>query len=408
MIPSTQPGTDRALIHKRIRSQSSKLLLQVLLVFGSLGAIAFIGWVVGTTQASVFRIPDTLLDDGEPPVFDKAAIEAFPSSMEMVTIEPIPEAPAQSAWAAGWRMPSGLAAKLWAVDSFGLERRRSRLTGMDPEERAVKLADSIVSDWTSTHSDGATHHQREFVYRNFHAVERYSPATGSFIAMRNGRFVVQVTSSDSIGYESALQSLSEAGLIHPPILPTTRTNRFRLNQDLWAIGIALLGSILWMWQITTSGTRAARLPVSANPSSPDSVAEGLRTLVGAHPALEATESGDGRWSLVVHGDIQDRHLLSNEASNYRHEFRIRLRDHKAVVVESVKAKSRSSDGKSVTRGKEHSRIVPMIDIPGGTPPIAPSPQGFRVVLDNFEPSDLRYALAYYFQLHGWGWEPRLF
>ncbi len=67
-----------------------------------------------------------------------------------------------------------------------------------------------------------------------------------------------------------------------------------------------------------------------------------------------------------------------------------------------------SDGKSVARGKEYSRIVPMIDIPGGTPPIAPSAQGFRVILDSFDPSDIRYALAYYYQLHGWGWEPRLF
>ena len=78
------------------------------------------------------------------------------------------------------------------------------------------------------------------------------------------------------------------------------------------------------------------------------------------------------------------------------------------MVESVKAKTRSSDGASVARGKEHSRIVPMIDTPGGTPPIAPNPDGFSIALDSFDPSDLRYALAYYFQLHGWGREPRLF
>jgi len=384
------------------------LLLQALLVFVSLGAIAFVGWIVGSTQAAVFRVPNRVLDSGDPPLFDELALESIHSSMRIAKIESIPHSQERRAWAVEWTGSSGLTAKFWAVDSFGLEDRKSLLTGIAPEERANKLVDSIASDWKAAHSDGATSPHREFEYRSFRAAEWFSPTLGSFIVMRNGRFVLQVRSPDSIGFESALQALSQAGLILKPTLPTTKLNRFRLNQDLWAIAVAILGSILWMWQITTSGTRAARLPASTDPSNQDVVAEGLRTLVGAHPALEVTESPDGHWSLVVHGDIQGRHLLSNEASNYRHEFRIRLRDHKAIVVESVKAKTRSSDGKSVARGKEHSRIVPMIDIPGGTPPIAPSAQGFRVVLDSFDPSDLRYALAYYFQLHGWGWEPRLF
>lgn len=408
MTSQVQPTLDRILIHKRIRSQGSKLLLQAFLAFISLGAIAFIGWAVGSTQSAVFQVPIHLLDDGEPPLFDKLAINALQSSMEIAKIESVPAAGAQSAWAAEWRGNAGLAAKFWVVDSFGLENRKSLLTGIDPEKRATILVDSIMSDWMAMSSRTVTRHQRKFKYRSFHATEWFSPTTGTFIAMRNGRFVMQVTSPDSIGYESALQSLSQAGLISPPILPTTSFNRFRLNQDLWAIAIAVLGSILWMWQITTSGTRAARLPASANQSSQDAVAEGLRTLVGSHPALEVVESDIGRWSLVFHGDVQGRHLLSNEASIYRHEFRIQLRDRKAIVVESVKAKTRSSDGKSVARGKEHSRIVPMIEIPGGTPPIAPSQQGFRIVLDSFDPSDIRYALAYYFQLHGWGWEPKLF
>lgn len=408
MIPPTQPGADRTLIHERIRSQGSRFLLQAFLAFASLGAISFIGWVIGSTQASVFQIPTALFDDSEIPLFDALAIDAFQSSMGEGKIESIPHSQERRAWAVEWTGSSGLTAKFWAVDSFGLEDRKSLLTGIAPEERAHKLADSIASDWTAAHSDGATSPHREFEYRSFRAAEWFSPTLGSFIVMRNGRFVLQVRSPDSLGFESALQALSQAGLILKPTLPTTKLNRFRLNQDLWAIAVAILGSILWMWQITTSGTRAARLPASADPSSQGAVSEGLRSLVGAHPALDVTESPDGRWSLVVHGDIQGRHLLSNEASNYRHEFRVRLRDHKAIVVESVKAKTRSSDGKSVARGKEHGRIVPMIDIPGGTPPITPSAQGFRVVLDSFDPSDLRYALAYYFQLHGWGWEPRLF
>ena len=414
MTPLVQQGLDSQGIHKRIRSQGFKLLLQAILAFVSLGAIAFVGWVVGSTQCSVFRVPSHLLDDGELPLFHESIFDTLHSSMRLTKIESVPDNPGRRAWAVEWRGNSGLIAKFWAVDSFGLENRNLLLTGIAPERRASNLVDSIVSDWMAFPSSTTMphrknfRHQRNSGYRSFSAAEWFAPTTGTFIVMRNGRFVIQVSSPDSLGYESALQLLSQAELILPPTLPTTGWNRFRLNQDLWAIAIAIIGSILWMWQILTSGTRAARLPASANPSNQDAVANGLRTLVEAHPALNVVESDDGLWSLIFHGDAQGRHLLSNEASSYRHEFRIRLRDHKAIVVESVKAKTRSSDGTSVARGKEYSRIVPMIDIPGGAPPIAPSEQGFRIVLDSFDPSDLRYALAYYFQLHGWGWEPRLF
>ncbi len=345
----SQPATDRNLIHKRIRSQGFKFLLQAMLAFASLGAIAFVGWVVGSTQSSVFRVPNHLLDDGEIPLFHESAFDTLHSSMRLTKIESVPDDQERRAWAVEWRGNSGLIAKFWAVDSFGLENRKSTLAGIAPEKRAATLVDSIESDWMAIPSSTTMPHRRTFRhqrksgYRSFSAAEWFAPTTGTFIAMRNDRFVIQVSSPDSLGYESALQLLSQAGLILPPTLPTTGWNRFRLNQDLWAIAIAVLASILWMFQILTSGTRAARLPASANPSNPDAVAEGLRTLVGAHPALEVVESDGGHWSLAFHGNVQGRHLLSNEASSYRHEFRIRLLNHKTIVVESVKAKTRSSE-----------------------------------------------------------------
>ncbi|MEN9308705.1 MAG: hypothetical protein RL173_2637 [Fibrobacterota bacterium] len=395
---------DRTSIHARIRSQRYKFLVQVLLVFASLGVIAFFGWILGSTQSSVFRVQSHLLDDEDLSLFDESILDTFQTPMQLTKTETVISDQKGRAWAAEWLGSKGFVAKFWAVDSFGLENRNSPISGIPPETRAQALFDSIVESRFATSSTAVT----RFNYRMFSVTESYSPSTGTFIALRSGRFVIRVTSPDSLDYVSALTELNRARLLLPPTFPVSRWNRFRLNQDLWAIAFALISSILWMWQITTSGTRAARLPGSSETSDPEVVIAGLRTLIDAHPGIEVSELGDNKWSLVVRGDFEGRHLLSNDSASLRHEFRLRLRDRKAIVVESVKAKTRSSDGKSISRGTENSRIVPMIEIPGGMPPIAPSAEGFRVVLESFEPSDLRYALAYYFQLHGWGWEPRLF
>lgn len=387
---------DQTRIHSAIRSQQKRLLgefTKAMLVFA---CIVLVGWSFSRWTVTIFNLSDSALQLGNasPIVQDWAFVEKTAGTSRISSPPEIVH----------WKHADGSKVE---VASFGSAHENPPMCTDAPLECAKLELMAGIRSFDSEFGSSVVS-TRSVVSDGFEAFETHWKSGASTIHLRSGPDLLRFASPESASIESTLHRLSDAGIVSQLTDPQSLLAQFGMRKTMLVAVFATLGGILWVFQILTSGTRAARLPASADPSNQDAVADGLRTLVGAHPALEVTESPDGRWSLVVHGDIQGRHLLSNEASSYRHEFRIRLRDHKAIVVESVKAKTRSSDGKSVARGKEHSRIVPMIDIPGGTPPIAPSAQGFRVVLDSFDPSDLRYALAYYFQLHGWGWEPRLF
>jgi hypothetical protein len=49
-----------------------------------------------------------------------------------------------------------------------------------------------------------------------------------------------------------------------------------------------------------------------------------------------------------------------------------------------------------------------MSLPSETPWITASKQRFYRNFDLIDEGDLRYALARYFLLHGWSWEPKLF
>ncbi len=387
---------DRIRIHSVIRSQRRRLFGEFAKAILAFCCIVLIGWGWSRWAVTVFSLTDSALQCGSGSSIDHG----------WVFVEKTSEAsrPSSPPEIVHWKHPDGSNLE---ASSFGPAHGIHSTCIGNPSECA-KL--ELLAGIRSFESDlgASTTSTRSVGFDEFEAVETHWKSGASTVHLRSGSDLLRLLSPDSIAFESAIRRLSTAGIISLHTDPRSLHARIGQHKPAMIAIFAVIASILWMFQILTSGIRAARLPASANPSNQDAVAEGLRTLVGAHPALEVVESEGGSWSLILHGDIQGRHLLSNEASSYRHEFRIRLRDHKAIVVESVKAKTRSSDGESVVRGKEHSRIVPMIDIPGGAPPIAPSEQGFRIVLDSFDPSDLRYALAYYFQLHGWGWEPKLF
>lgn len=387
---------DRTRINSAIRSQQRRLLGEFAKVMLAFCCIVLVGWSSSRWTVDVFRLTDSVFrfKDASQIVHGWTFVEKAPRTSRISSPSEIVH----------WKHPDGSRIE---VASFG-SSQGNRPTCIDNSSECAKLELLAGARSFESNLGASATSTRSVTFDQFEAIETHWKSGATTIHLRSGNDLLRFLSPDSIAFESALRRLSAAGIISLHTDPQSLLARISQYKPAMIAIFAVLASILWMFQILTSGTRAARLPASANPSSPDAVANGLRTLVGAHPALEVVESDGGHWSLVFHGNVQGRHRLSNEASSYRHEFRIRLLNHKAIVVESVKAKTRSSDGESVARGKEHSRIVPMIEIPGGTPPIAPSPQGFRVVLDRFDPSDIRYALAYYFQLHGWGWEPRLF
>jgi hypothetical protein len=391
-------------INDRIQAQVRRFLLEVAKVFLVFGGIVLFGWGIAAQRASVFKVNADLLAEGELPLFDVHAVASLPARVKLVHAERTPNSGPDRAWACEWMDTSGVRINLWILDSFGLEPKRSELSGMDPGLRSKNLFDSLVG---SSRVPGSPI-ERMGEFRDFEADRMVAPP-GAILVMRSGAIVGQWRTYEPIDYIEALELARRVGFIEAPVVPVGGWNRLRLNLDLWAAGFSVLAACLWMWQILTAGTRAARLEASENPSAELLVAEGLRTLAGLHPAIGLNEAKDGRWIVSFIGRRNERFQQRTESAEILHEFRIWMHHSKAIVVESVKAKKSASEANTLSLGLERSRILPMIEIPrGSTLSIKPSREGFRLQMDSIEPEDLRYALVVFFLIHGWGWEPRLF
>lgn len=411
-----------ARFHAEIKQHQKRFLIECAMVFLAFGAMLAGLWLLiqWTNTKTLFDLHSGLRSKQEHTAFSTAPFSLAPGWMPSPenSTESLDYSPYRRIWhhSDGFRLElrSSDWKKTRLSDSSKLKKRPETLAAL--RIRAKHLSDSLQRALESSPLPSKPDSSGDSIVRitNIDAIilatERHHPNGTSTILMESGKFVVELSSPHRMGYRDVLSLLDRDRFLFERMgIGTLRGWMRHHHLPIILIFVLVLG-FLWMWQILSSPRRFAGIAPHLPTSTPESVQTGLRTLTNLSPAIIVEQRPNQIWSIQFTGHTEAVPLIAPEITSAWLEWRIRLdsASTKARVREIERLRSRQKGPLSWFAQSEISFQVPMLTIPAPPLPIHVSKQGFELLSGEFDEDHIRYTLAYYFQLHGWGWEPRLF
>ena len=411
-----------ARFHAEIKQHQKRFLIECAMVFLAFGAMLAGLWLLiqWTNTKTLFDLQSALRNKQDYTAFSTDPFSLAPGWMP--SPENSTESPDYSPYRRIWHHSNGYRLELRSSDWKRVRQSDTTKPKKRPETlaalriRAKHLSDSLRLAQESSPPPSKADSSGDSIVKisNVDAItlatERHHPNGTSTILMESGKFVVELSSPHRIGYRDVLSLLDRDNFLFERMgIGTLRGWMRHHHLPIILIFVLVLG-YLWMWQIISSPRRFAGIAPHLPASAPESVQTGLRTLANISPAVIVEQRPNGAWSIHFTGNTEAVPLIAPEITSASLEWRIRLdpASTRARIREIERLRSRQKGPLSWFAQSEISFTVPMLTIPAPPLPIHVSKQGFELLSGEFDEDHIRYALAYYFQLHGWGWEPRLF
>lgn len=408
--------------HAEIKQHQKRFLVEFGMVFLAFGAMIAALWLL------IQWVSTTTLFDLHPALRDKQAYAAFSTDSFPLATGWIPSSanttasPDYSPHRRIWHHSGGFRLELRSIDWKPAHRSDSVDVDQPSESvsalriRAQHLSDSLQSTTeTSSFPPSRTNSSGDSIVEisNIDAItwarERHHTDGTTTIFMESRNFVVELFSPHRMGYRDALSLLDRDRFLFERLGLGTFRGWVRHHHLPVLLTFVLVCCILWMWQILSSPRRFAGIAPHLPTSELEVVQSGLRSLVNISPSILVEERPNRIWSVRFTGNAETVHLIAPEITSASLEWRIRLDpvSTKARVREIERLRSRQKGIFSLFAQSQISFSVPILQIPDSPSPFWISKEGFELASSEFDENHLRYALAYYFHLHGWGWEPRL-
>lgn len=411
-----------ARFHAEIKQHQRRFLIECAMVFLAFGAILAASWLLiqWMNTKTLFDIHSELRSKQDYTAFSTDPFSLAPGWMP--SQENSTESPDYSPYRRIWHHSDGFRLELrssdWSTtrqsDSTKPKKRTETLAAL--QIRAKHLSDSLRLAQESSpppskpDSSGDSIVEINNIDATTLATEQHHPNGTSTISMESGKFTVELSCPHRMGYRDALLLLNRDQFLFERMgLGTVRGWMRHHHLPILLIFVLVCG-FLWMWQIISSPRRFAGIAPHLPTSTPESVQSGLRTLANLSPAIVVEQCPNQVWSIQFTGHTEAVPLIAPEITSASLEWRIRLAptSTRAKVREIERIRSRQKGIFSWFAQSGISFTVPMLKISTSPSPFRISLDGFELLSNEFDEDHLRYALAYYFQLHGWGWEPRLF
>ncbi len=426
-MPDEQSSSDleafQAGFHAEIKRHQRRFLIECAKVFFAFGAILVTTWLLTQWMQTpiLFDLHPALRSQQTHAAFSSDSIPLasgwVSSSVNLIA------SPDYSPYRRVWHHSDGFRLELRSCywkrrrqsDSAEQEKTSENLAALPL--RVKRLSDSLQSTLESSYSPPSKPDSSSDSIVKFSnsealtlATERHHPNGTSTIWMESGNFVVELFSPHRMGYRDALSLLDRDHFLFERVGLGTFRGWVRLHHLPVLLSFVLACCILWMWQIISSPRRFAGIAPHLPASALESVQSGLRTLADLSPAVRLEQRSNRVWSIHFLGYTEAVSLTAPEITSASKEWRIRFdsTSTKAKVREVERLRSRQKGIFSWFGQSEISFSVPMLQIPDSPFPFRISKEGFELLSSEMDESHLRFALAYYFYLHGWGWEPRLF